>query len=97
MSLLPDSPKIKFFLKRITKYGLKRVNAYPWRRESDPYKTFIAEMLLQRTKVRQVLPVYEEFIKRFPTINSLASAKIEDIASIISPLGLAYRAERLKR
>jgi len=92
-----SSSKLGTFIKRITEYGLQRIGAYPWRRESDPYKIFVAEMLLQRTRAKQVVQVYSNFVKKFPTIDSLANAEIKEIIEMIKPLGLAYRAERLKR
>jgi len=92
-----DPQHLEQFIKKITEFGISRLDAYPWRLERDPYRIFVAEVLLQRTKTRQVVPVYENFIKKFPTIQSLANATDYEIIQVIKPLGLAYRARRLKR
>jgi A/G-specific adenine glycosylase len=92
-----DPELLEQFIEKVTEFGISRLNAYPWRLERDPYRIFVAEVLLQRTKTQQVTPVYENFIKKFPTIQSLANATDDEIMQIIKPLGLAYRAKRLKK
>lgn len=69
---------------------------YPWRKEKDPYKVLIAEIMLQRTKADQVMPVYPSFIKRFPTPRALAAARLEDVEGFFLRLGLIWRAEKVK-
>jgi A/G-specific adenine glycosylase len=56
----------------------------------------VAELLLQRTIAKQVVPVFVQFLREFPTANILASAPLDKIRMVISPLGLVYRAGRLK-
>lgn len=68
-------------------------NHYPWRNTDSPYQILVAEILLQRTKADQVLPIYFTFIKEFPDISSLAVADEKRIAQIIYPLGLSWRAK----
>ena len=92
-----DPEHLEQFIKKVTEFGISRLDAYPWRLERDPYRIFVAEVLLQRTRTQQVVPVYENFIKKFPTIHSLANATNQEIMRVIKPLGLAYRARRLKR
>jgi len=70
---------------------------YPWRRSRDPYKVLIAEIMLQRTKADQVLPVYLSFIRDFPTAQKLSEAPLEKIRSYFDRLGLMWRAELVKR
>lgn len=72
-------------------------NHYPWRKTNNPYHLLVAEIMLQRTKADQVLPVYGNFLKRYPTISKLAAAEERNIAEIIHPLGLAWRAKNFKR
>ena len=76
-----------------------RVNGrnYPWRRSRDPYKVLIAEIMLQRTKADQVLPVYLSFIKKFPTVQKLNEASAEEIRGYFDRLGLMWRAKLVKR
>jgi len=96
-SVYIDPERLEQFIEKITEFGLSRLGAYPWRLERDPYRIFVAEVLLQRTRTQQVVPVYENFIKKFPTIQSLANATDDEIMQVIKPLGLAYRARRLKK
>ncbi len=64
---------------------------FPWRHTRNPYKIMIAEFMLHRTKAQQVVPVYLEFIKKYPDIRSLASANAEHIKKVTEHLGLHWR------
>jgi A/G-specific adenine glycosylase len=79
------------------KWGETNRRNFVWRKTCEPYKILIAELLLQRTVAEQVEPIYIKFLKRFPSIEDLSNAKVSEIAHLIKPLGLAYRAARLKR
>ena len=68
----------------------------PWRDTTEPFKVLIAEFLLQKTDVEKVKPVYKEFIHRWPSPQLLSKARISSISKIIQPLGLRYKANRLK-
>lgn len=57
----------------------------------------IAEVLLQRTRAQNVVPVYEKFVARFPEVEDLKTATLEEIETLIYPLGLRWRAPLLKR
>jgi len=70
--------------------------AFPWRETSDPYRIIVAELLLQQTFARKVVPIYEEFLRRYPSATELARAHASKIRSLILPLGLQYRAKTLK-
>lgn len=61
----------------------------------DPFRILIAEVLLQRTRADSVAPVYAEVFRRWPSRRRLALARVDSVASVIRPLGLAYRASRL--
>src|SRR5262245_23845277 len=69
----------------------------PWRRTHDPYKIWISEIMLQQTTVEAVIPYYERFLKRFPTISSLATANLEEVLGLWSGLGYYSRARNLHR
>ena len=88
--------KIRKFVEGLLFWGSLNKRDFPWRKESDPYKILIAELMLQRTKAEQVVRVYEIFLERFPKPRNLAKSSIREIERIIKPLGLAYRAKRLK-
>lgn len=66
----------------------------PWRRTSDPYAIWVSEVMLQQTRVETVLPFYERFLNRFPTVGALARAEVEEVLGAWSGLGY-YRRARL--
>ena len=68
----------------------------PWRRTRDPYAIWIAETMLQQTQVKTVLPYYERFLNTFPSVESLARARLERVLRLWSGLGYYRRAENLK-
>lgn len=70
---------------------------FPWRSRSAGWHGLVAEILLQRTRARQVLPVYLEFVRRFPTPKSVASARLSEIRRVFSSLGLHWRAKLLHK
>jgi len=80
---------------RILRWWYRSRRDYPWRRERDPYRILIAEIMLQRTKAEQVVPVYVEFISRYPTVQDLAEAKLEDVEEYFARLGLRWRAKKV--
>jgi A/G-specific adenine glycosylase len=67
----------------------------PWRRTRDPYAIWVSEVMLQQTRVAAVVPYYERFLERFPTIAALAAAEEEQILAAWSGLGYYGRARRL--
>ncbi|HEV2852421.1 MAG TPA: A/G-specific adenine glycosylase [Thermoanaerobaculia bacterium] len=67
----------------------------PWRRTSDPYKIWLSEVMLQQTRVETVLPFYNRFLERFPTVEDLARAEIEEVLTLWSGLGYYRRARQL--
>src|ERR1700733_3105801 len=69
----------------------------PWRQTKDAYKIWISETMLQQTTSRAVIPFYERFLKKFPTIQHLAKAKIEDVFEQWAGLGYYSRARNLHK
>jgi A/G-specific adenine glycosylase len=73
----------------------------PWRattqRDVSPYQTWVSEVMLQQTRVDAVIPYYERFIDRFPTVNALADAAEDDVLALWSGLGYYSRARNLHR
>ncbi|WP_437900967.1 A/G-specific adenine glycosylase [Sorangium sp. So ce124] len=67
----------------------------PWRRTRDPYAIWLSEVMLQQTRVETVIPYYERFLARYPTVFALASAEIDDVLSLWSGLGYYRRARVL--
>ncbi|HYK58713.1 MAG TPA: A/G-specific adenine glycosylase [Bryobacteraceae bacterium] len=69
----------------------------PWRRTSDPYAIWISEIMLQQTRVAAVIPYYERFLARFPTVESLAQASEPEVLTHWSGLGYYSRARNLHK
>jgi A/G-specific adenine glycosylase len=67
----------------------------PWRRNKDPYRIWLSESMLQQTRVSAVLEHYREFLTRFPTVENLASAKLDAVLAAWSGLGYYRRARNL--
>jgi A/G-specific adenine glycosylase len=69
----------------------------PWRRGPEPYRVWISEVMLQQTTVKAVVPYYEAFLERFPTVAALAGAAEEQVLAAWSGLGYYHRARNLHR
>jgi A/G-specific adenine glycosylase len=72
--------------------------ALPWRfpqRGADPYRVWLAEVMLQQTQVAAVIPYYERFVARFPTLEALARADEDDVLALWSGLGYYARGRNL--
>jgi A/G-specific adenine glycosylase len=67
----------------------------PWRRTRDPYRIWISEIMLQQTRVAAVIPYYERFLKRFPSVRALARARVETVLQNWAGLGYYSRARNL--
>lgn len=67
----------------------------PWRRTEDPYAIWVSEIILQQTRVVQGIDYYEHFMKRFPDLQSLAKAEIEDVLRVWQGLGYYSRARNM--
>ena len=69
---------------------------YIWRGHSDPYKILVSEIMLQQTNADRVAPIYQRFAEQYPNIRVLAQAELPDLMTVLKPIGLSYRARRLK-
>jgi A/G-specific adenine glycosylase len=69
----------------------------PWRRSRDPYRIWISEIMLQQTRVAAVIPYYERFLERFPSVHALAAAPEEEVLRMWSGLGYYSRARNLQQ
>lgn len=69
----------------------------PWRRTQNPYHIWIAEIMLQQTRVDTVLPYYENFLSRFPSVEALAAAPLDVVLKTWENLGYYSRARNLHR
>ena len=67
----------------------------PWRRDHNPYKILVSELMLQQTQVQRVVPKYEAFIKQYPMVQKLAQASLGDVLRLWQGLGYNRRAKFL--
>ena len=69
----------------------------PWQGTRDPYRVWLSEVMLQQTQVSTVLGYYDRFLQRFPDVQSLAAAPLDDVLALWSGLGYYSRARNLHR
>ncbi len=67
----------------------------PWRADRDPYRILVSEMMLVQTTVAAVVPYFERFLERFPTVRALAEADEGDVLKLWEGLGYYRRARQL--
>ncbi|MCA9958825.1 MAG: A/G-specific adenine glycosylase [Anaerolineales bacterium] len=67
----------------------------PWRTSRDPYRVWVAEIMLQQTQIATVIPYYERWLARFPTVADLAAAALDDVLKLWEGLGYYSRARNL--
>lgn len=67
----------------------------PWRRTRDPYAIWVSEIMLQQTRVQTVIPYWERWMARFPTVRALAAAPLDDVLAAWAGLGYYSRARNL--
>lgn len=69
----------------------------PWRKNRTAYRVWISELMLQQTRVDQATPYFHRFMKRFPSLKSLAEASQEDVLKLWEGLGYYSRARNLHK
>lgn len=94
VSINPDTAL--FARQQLLAWFQNSARSFPWRYDSDPYHVLMAEMMLRRTQARQVVAVYHGFLLKYPDIFSLDRAPAEEVADVLHPLGLEWRAENFK-
>lgn len=67
----------------------------PWRHTQDPYSIWVSEVMLQQTQVETVIPYYHLFLSRFPSIEALAGASLQEVLKVWENLGYYTRARHL--
>ncbi len=85
------------FRRRLMDWYRAHARELPWRGISDPYRTWVSEVMLQQTRVAAVLEHYERFLGLFPSIVALALAAEEDVLAAWSGLGYYRRARMLHK
>lgn len=86
---------IPAFQRDLLRWYEKNKRDLPWRKTDDPYRIWVSEVMLQQTKVDTVIPYYQRFLKRFPTLEALAEAEEEEVMKMWEGLGYYSRARHL--
>jgi len=95
--------QLKNFQRRLLRWFRAHKRDLPWRARPprragrDPYRVWIAEVMLQQTRIAAVVPYYERFLHRLPDVESLARAPLAEILKLWSGLGYYSRARNLHR
>jgi len=85
------------FQKRLLSWYDRNCRDLPWRRDRDPYRVWVSEIMLQQTRVAAVLEHYRKFLQRFPTVQALAKARESSVLAAWSGLGYYRRARMMHR
>ncbi len=75
----------------LLQWGHENFRAFSWRLTRDPYKILLSEIMLHRTQATQVVPVYEQFITKYPDLLTLAQASKSELHTSLYSLGLHWR------
>jgi A/G-specific adenine glycosylase len=87
----------RFFSRELLAWYMRNRRDLPWRRHRDPYFIWVSEIMLQQTRVDTVIPYFNRFIERFPTLQALAEAPEEDVLKHWEGLGYYSRARNLQQ
>lgn len=82
---------------RLLEWYARRRRTLPWRDHPDPYVVLVAEVMAQQTRLETVLPYFERWMARFPTIEALAHAEEQEVLALWEGLGYYRRARHLHR
>src|SRR2546421_122700 len=94
-TLLEPTLQKPFLKKLFAWYKTNGRHDMPWRKTKDPYAVFVSEFMLQQTTVATVRPYYDRFLRKFPTVASLANGDLNDVLALWSGLGYYARARNL--
>lgn len=84
------------FQSALIQWYLREKRDLPWRRTTNPYYIWVSEVMLQQTRVDTVIPYYERFIEKFPTLAHLAEADEADVLKMWEGLGYYSRVRNLQ-
>jgi A/G-specific adenine glycosylase len=87
----------QFQKKLLTWFDQHGRKSLPWQQDKTPYRVWISEIMLQQTQVATVIPYYEKFMQRFPSIATLAAADQDEVLHLWAGLGYYSRARNLHR
>jgi A/G-specific adenine glycosylase len=90
-----EAVRTQAFRRRLLAWYDTNARDLPWRRDRDPYRVWVSEIMLQQTRVAAVIEHYHEFLRRFPTVKKLAAAREASVLAAWSGLGYYRRARML--
>ncbi|MBU9888267.1 MAG: A/G-specific adenine glycosylase [Candidatus Omnitrophica bacterium] len=90
--MLDPAPLRQKIARRLKRWYSLHQRDLPWRRTNDPYKIWVSEVMLQQTQVATVIPYYRKWLRRFPTLVSLARAPLNEVLRYWAGLGYYRRA-----
>jgi A/G-specific adenine glycosylase len=95
----PDisEPRLARLRSRLLDWYRQNRRDLPWRRTRDPYRILVSEVMLQQTQVDRVIPKYHLFLERFPALQILADAPVDEVIRVWAGLGYNRRALNLQR
>ncbi|MDW8208802.1 MAG: hypothetical protein RMJ43_13290 [Chloroherpetonaceae bacterium] len=97
MSIDSADASVERFQQALMQWAEENGRDYPWRHHRTPYRVAIAELMLRRTRSDQVVPVFEEFMRAYPTLEAAAGADPEELQRLLYPLGLRWRIRDMLR
>src|SRR5690242_1253014 len=97
MALMIPARSLPTFRRKLLAWFQQYRRNLPWRGTHDAYRVWLSEIMLQQTRVAAVIPYYQRFLERFPTVQALASASTEEVLRMWSGLGYYSRARNLQR
>lgn len=86
---------LRTFQSRLLAWFRTHRRELPWRASRDPYRIWVAEIMLQQTRIAAVIPYYDRFLRRFPDVRTLARARQPEVLKFWSGLGYYTRARNL--
>jgi A/G-specific adenine glycosylase len=86
---------LRTFQSRLLAWFRAHRRELPWRSDRDPYRVWVAEIMLQQTRIAAVIPYYDRFLRRFPDVHALARARQPQVLKLWSGLGYYSRARNL--
>jgi A/G-specific adenine glycosylase len=90
-----DTPTLPRLRRRLLAWFDRHRRDLPWRRDRDPYRVWVSEVMLQQTTVAAAAPYFERFLAAFPTLADLAAADEQDVLRLWEGLGYYRRARHL--
>lgn len=92
-----NTNQVKVDALNLARWYIANQRKLPWRESKNPYFIWISEVMLQQTTVAAVVPYFDRFILKFPTVKHLAQAPLEDVLELWSGLGYYSRARNLHK